>query len=267
MFGFLTSPPAVGSVGARTPGWRLSSSEYSASALPVWAASRCRRPGDFHRFRFFFLMMRNEIGPPIKATSTAAAIATIAGEIAGRLLLLIPELGSCSFAPRRSRLAAAYIISLCHYRFAVLYSFVSPPCYLSGGPLTRRQARKPDGYRLIFFLRTAANNQFAIEQTRAAVRYAPAFAPVTAAFHTADTNRGCETVVNGGSQNSDNAMLSKPTIDRSSGTFRPRRFASDKAPSAITSLWQKTADGQHRLPPAAAQHMAPASKVKLPRAI
>ncbi|MCQ4033948.1 hypothetical protein FK513_29260, partial [Klebsiella pneumoniae] len=29
----------------------------------------------------------------------------------------------------------AYIISLCHYRFAVLYSFVSPPCYLSGGPL------------------------------------------------------------------------------------------------------------------------------------
>ncbi|MCS5793573.1 hypothetical protein LNP59_16820 [Klebsiella pneumoniae subsp. pneumoniae] len=58
----MTSPPAVGSVGARTPGWRLSSSFNIAPAL--FRFGRQAVAGGLailHRFRFFFLMMRNEI--------------------------------------------------------------------------------------------------------------------------------------------------------------------------------------------------------------
>ncbi|VFT75486.1 Uncharacterised protein [Klebsiella aerogenes] len=58
-------------------------------------------------------------------------------------------------------------------------------------------------------------------------------------------------------------MLSKPTIDRSSGTFRPRRFASDKAPSAITSLWQKTAVGGTGCASSCSSALAPASESKV----
>ena len=79
----------------------------------------------------------------MNATSTAAAIATMAGETAGMLRCGFREL---LFLRREGAwLAATYIISLCHYRFAVF--IVCQPVML----LKRRafdQMRKSERRRL-----------------------------------------------------------------------------------------------------------------------
>ena len=75
---------------------------------------------------------------------------------------------------------------------------------------------------------------------------------------------GWATVVSGGSMQRAKRMSSKPTIERSSGTRRPRRLAVSTAPIAISSLKQKIAVGRSRRPSSRSAQAAPDSIEKSP---